>query len=268
MLSIGQFSKICMVTVKALRHYDKLGLIKPDHVDKFTGYRYYDENQIPHMLRILKLKHYGFSLEEIGIILSEDDGKALCRKMALKARKMEAEALEMQCIANEINLLIQEFERTGEFIMLKNNYEIKLEQVDKLPVISLRQVMGVEDFGKYYGLLFEKAAKERIQTTFVTAAVYHDREFDPEASDIEVAVEVADKARAEKSLGGCLCASTTHHGSYSSLPDAYGAIVAWIKENNFEIAAAPYEIYVKNQYDKLPPEQWETKIFFPVKKAK
>ena len=41
MLKIGDFSKLSQVTVKALRLYDQMGLLKPVHVDDFTGYRYY-----------------------------------------------------------------------------------------------------------------------------------------------------------------------------------------------------------------------------------
>lgn len=65
MLSIGQFSKTCLVSVKALRHYDKIGLIHPVYTDPFTGYRYYEESQIPETLLIGRLKRYGFSLSEI-----------------------------------------------------------------------------------------------------------------------------------------------------------------------------------------------------------
>lgn len=60
MLSIGQFSKICMVTVKTLRHYDSVGLLRPCRVNKENGYRYYSEEQIADMLYISKLKRCGF----------------------------------------------------------------------------------------------------------------------------------------------------------------------------------------------------------------
>ena len=46
MLQIGEFSKICQVSVKTLRHYDKIGLLAPAEVDRFTGYRYYRVEQI------------------------------------------------------------------------------------------------------------------------------------------------------------------------------------------------------------------------------
>jgi hypothetical protein len=42
MLKIGEFSKLAQVSVKTLRYYDELGLLRPDWVDRYTGYRYYD----------------------------------------------------------------------------------------------------------------------------------------------------------------------------------------------------------------------------------
>jgi DNA-binding transcriptional MerR regulator len=65
MLKIGHFSKLSHVTVKALRLYDQLGLLKPSHVDHFTGYRYYLADQLPRLNRILAFKDLGFSLEQI-----------------------------------------------------------------------------------------------------------------------------------------------------------------------------------------------------------
>ena len=267
MLSIGQFSKVCGVTVKALRHYDRLGLIRPVHTDKFTGYRYYDEDQIPLMLNIMRLKRYGFSLEEVGLFLSETDKGALHCMLQNQLCRLETLMAETGSVINELKRHLHEFERTGEIMSYRNNYQINLEEAEPLHIISTRQVMSTDDFGKYYGQIFERAAKERIQTNFMTLAVYHDREFDPAASDIEVGVGVIDTSRADRVIGGCLCATTVHVGAYSSLPDAYGAITGWIKEAGYEITAPPYEIYIKTRYDKLPPEEWETKIFFPVKKA-
>lgn len=43
MLKIGDFSKLAQISIRMLRHYDELGLLTPEHVDAFTGYRYYSE---------------------------------------------------------------------------------------------------------------------------------------------------------------------------------------------------------------------------------
>ena len=74
MYQIGEFSKICQVSVKTLRHYDRIGLLKPAEVDRFTGYRYYDRSQLERMLVIQRLKRYGFSLDEIQSLLRCERG--------------------------------------------------------------------------------------------------------------------------------------------------------------------------------------------------
>ena len=61
MIRIGDFSKLSRVPIKTLRYYDEMGLLKPLHVDDFTGYRYYEYEQMTHLYRILALKDLGFS---------------------------------------------------------------------------------------------------------------------------------------------------------------------------------------------------------------
>lgn len=56
MLKISEFARLSRVSVKALRHYDDLGLLKPATVDHFTGYRYYGMDQLPRLNRIMALK--------------------------------------------------------------------------------------------------------------------------------------------------------------------------------------------------------------------
>lgn len=266
MLTIGQFSKTCMVTVKALRHYDKIGLIKPQYIDRQTGYRCYEESQIPLMLSITRLKRYGFALSEIKEILSETDKRALFSKLQNQKKILELQMAETRGIVAEIERHLQNFERTGDIMSYQAKYEISLEQTAPKAVISTRQMMSIAEFGKYYGQLFERAAKKGIKLTYETMAIYHDKEFDEDWSDIEVAVGAENGEGADRIIDGGLCAVTIHKGGYSNLSEAYAALSSWIKENGYEITAAPYEIYIKNQYDKIPPEQWETKIFFPVKK--
>ena len=70
MLKIGEFAWLGQVTVETLRHYDRLGLLKPEQLDPFTGYRYYALEQLPRLNRILALKDLGLSLEEITRMLA------------------------------------------------------------------------------------------------------------------------------------------------------------------------------------------------------
>ena len=62
---IGEVSKICEIPIKTLRYYEEEKLISPVKVDIYTGYRYYDDNNIEHIYRVKLLKNLGFSIKEI-----------------------------------------------------------------------------------------------------------------------------------------------------------------------------------------------------------
>jgi diguanylate cyclase (GGDEF)-like protein len=69
MKQIGEFARENNITIRALHHYEKLGLISPTKIDEFTGYRYYDETQSNIIGTITLLKSLGFSLSEIKSLL-------------------------------------------------------------------------------------------------------------------------------------------------------------------------------------------------------
>ncbi len=92
MLRIGEFSKLTKMTVKALRYYDKLGLLKPAFVDGDTAYRYYTENQLADALQIQTYKSAGLSCEDIRLILSDKadtESLLLAHKHHLQAAQAE-----------------------------------------------------------------------------------------------------------------------------------------------------------------------------------
>ena len=64
MLTIGDFSRLSRVTPRMLRHYDALGLLRPQQVGE-NGYRYYRQEQLSRLTQIQWLKGCGFSLMEI-----------------------------------------------------------------------------------------------------------------------------------------------------------------------------------------------------------
>ena len=69
-LKIGELSALWRVSVRMLRHYEKLGLLIPAETDSYTSYRYYTLDQLPRLNRIIALKELGFSLEQVGDILA------------------------------------------------------------------------------------------------------------------------------------------------------------------------------------------------------
>lgn len=266
MLQIGAFSKICHVSVKALHHYDKIGLLIPAEVDSVTGYRYYRVEQIDIMNYIRRLKRYGFSLEEIRTILTLSDKREISAKLRKQRDCLRRRQRETEMILNELQTHISVFERTGDIMSYQKSYTVEIRKSPAMNVLAKRAMMGVDEFGKYYGTLFERVPKERVTPTGMNGARYYDEEFRHESSDVEVFVGIREQDKADAIMEPCECAVTVHHGGYSSLSEAYGALVSWIMENGYEIAAAPFELYIKTQFDALPPDEWETEVYFPVRR--
>src|SRR5436853_7695663 len=72
MYRIGTVARLGQVSVRTLRHYDNLGLLKPVHVDPVTGYRSYTPDQVLQLHRILVLRDLGVPLSEVGRLLDDD----------------------------------------------------------------------------------------------------------------------------------------------------------------------------------------------------
>lgn len=99
MYRIGEFSSITGLSVKTLRYYDEIGLLKPSTIDKYTNYRYYDEKEIQEFKRIEYLKKIGFTLEEIKNNLKSISIETLDKK--LKELELKKDYIIYQI--NELN---------------------------------------------------------------------------------------------------------------------------------------------------------------------
>ena len=91
MFSIGEFARHGRVSVRMLRHYDAIGLIRPACVDAATGYRFYQASQLDELNRVIALKDLGFTLQQVQAILEEKVSAAELRGM-LRLRRAEIQA--------------------------------------------------------------------------------------------------------------------------------------------------------------------------------
>ncbi len=91
-MQIKDFSEVTGVSVRTLRYYDEIDLLKPAYVDEFSSYRYYDDKSLLRMQEILFYRELDFSLKSIGEILSSpnyDKEKALAQQKQLLILKKE-----------------------------------------------------------------------------------------------------------------------------------------------------------------------------------
>jgi DNA-binding transcriptional MerR regulator len=102
MFTVGDFARLAQVSKRLLRYYDEIGLLKPSHIDRSSGYRFYRAEQLPLLNRILALKELGLSLDQIQRMVSDqvspDDiqGMLLLRKAEIEQQLQE----EIQRIRN------------------------------------------------------------------------------------------------------------------------------------------------------------------------
>jgi len=267
MIKIGEFSKINKITVKTLRLYDKLELLKPKFIDKFTGFRYYDSDQLLLLQKIICLKQIGFSLLEISSILEDksDFLKKLEQKEIEINREIERNKEKLSRIKSHISSIKKE----------KNmNYDVVLKELPEVIVASRRLII------KDYNQLFQAAPEmgEMMKTQGLKCRIpeycfniYHDGEYKEKNIDVEIceAVVVPGKDTKDlkfKTFPSVKAACILHKGPYESLGRSYGIIINWLKDNNYEPANFFRESYIDGCWNKNDPYDWLTEIQVPVKK--
>lgn len=73
LFSVSQTAKKVNMTAETLRHYDRIGLVKPFKTDEWTGYRYYSEREIVQLNTVHALQCMDLSLSEIKTVLQYED---------------------------------------------------------------------------------------------------------------------------------------------------------------------------------------------------
>ena len=177
MFKIGDFSRLSHVSIRMLRHYDKLGLLTPDKIDDETGYRYYLASQIKTINKIQKLRAMGFSLAVTKEILcSEDNIDEIKTHFAIREEELQEELLNLQM---QNNLLEDALELLREDV-IKMDYNVMLKEIPERNVISVRGVIpGYEN----EGILWDKIQKEMVKQSIKVdkmpygMAIFHDNEY-------------------------------------------------------------------------------------------
>lgn len=110
LMLIGELADFFGVSRKAIRLYEKKGIIKPVEIDAANGYHYYSAEQVQRLNAILEFKAMGFSLNEIktvfdGEMTKEQLLRALARKQQAWREAMDAAKYKSECLENIISSL-------------------------------------------------------------------------------------------------------------------------------------------------------------------
>lgn len=267
MFRIGDFSKMSKVTIKALRYYEKEGLIIPSYIDESNGYRYYESNQLLEISRIISLKQIGLSIDEIKRIIKNNE--SLDSILEIKKEEIKNTINEYNYQLSKINYLLEEKDMKEEifekvipsyYVYYKEgilkDYSQSSEFIQKSGMECLElnpNIKCVEPDYCFVNYLDGEYKDKNIKIRYSQAVIKEDKTFKENDS-----IKFMDIPETK-----CIC--IYHKGSYDTLGKSYAKIMKYIEDNKLEITDFPRECYIDGIWNKENVEDWLTEIQVPIK---
>lgn len=272
MFRIGEFSKLTQVTIRMLRHYDDVGLLKPAEIDPWTGYRLYSVEQIPILNKIIYLRDSGFQVSEIAEALNQADDALVVAQLDRKYKKIEKGIQKEQEKLKKIETAKKELQNDkGEL-----HYQVSLKSIPSYQVLSLRRVIS-----SYYaeGALWEElssfAVQNQIPISNNTFSIYHDVEYKEEDVDVELCASVSvtgedsDEFTYRNTEPVAVMACTMVYGDFSNISGAYLSFAKWLKENSqYAMTGQNRQIVHRGPWNEKEPNKYLVELQIPLEEMK
>jgi DNA-binding transcriptional MerR regulator len=267
-LKIGEFSQLMQVTVKTLRHYEQKGLLLPDEVDEWTGYRYYSIDQMQKLQDIRDLQRLGFSLDEIKELYEEDSHTPSIRQLTEKIKETEVQL--RQLIARRNQLLDWRDSRKE----MKTMDKFSIQSLPEIIVASHREVIpNYEALGL---LCYEKIGPEmqrlgcKCPPPGYCFTIEHNKEYTPTDIDIEYCEQVEEmgedsaiiKFKRLPAVPKALCMK--HVGPYERFYESFTEAFRYIEEQGYKVVGQHRTCYIDGAWNQEDPEKWLSVIQIPI----
>jgi DNA-binding transcriptional MerR regulator/effector-binding domain-containing protein len=267
MLTIGDFSRMTHLSVKALRHYDDLGVLAPAAVDPFTGYRSYDTSQVGSAQVIRRLRDLGMPLDSIAAVLAAPDLEARNREIAAHLTRMERQLEQTQVSVAALRALL-----TGP----AERPAIELRTIAAVTALAVRQVVDAADLTAWGSGAFD-ALSAALSAAGLSAAgpfgaLYPGDFFELERSEITAFLPVAqggiglDPAGRVRLLEipAVEAAVAVHEGAFSEIDRTYAALGAVVAERAIGMDGPIREYYLVSSVDTKDQGKHRTEVCWPV----
>ena len=267
-LKIGEFSKMMQVTVKTLRHYELKGLLLPDEVDKWTGYRSYSISQMQRLNTIRDLQRQGFTLEEIKELF--DDG-AQMPGVELLTQKIEETERQLQLLVERRRQLL----RWLDSHKLKNTME--KFNIQSLPEIIVATHRATIVDHSALGMLCVNTIGPEMQRLGCKCplpgycfTIEHNPEYAASKIDIEYCEQVEEMGKESDiikfkhlpAVPKALCMK--HVGPYERFYESYTEAFKYMEEQGYKMAGHPRTCYIDGAWNQDDPEKWVSIIQIPI----
>ena len=270
MLKIGDFSKLSRISIRMLRHYDELGLLTPETIDPFTGYRYYSEAQLFAAGRISALKDMGFKLCDAAEVLRCWEDREALEGCLLAQRELSR--LRAEEAAKRLRLLDTALERLRKDEPMK--YDVTVKTIPERYVASVRQILPSYDLeGHLWSVFLKETAHLHIQDgdPCLCTALFYDGEYKEKDVDVEIQKSVKgtypDTEHVKfKTVPAVQVASAVCKGSYDQIGEVNAAVAAWVEANGYAFDGIAFNIYHVSPHETKNPEEFVTEVCYPVRK--
>lgn len=236
-------------------------------MDEYTGYRYYETNQLLELSRIVSLKQVGLTIDEIKQIIIKN--KSLYELLKTKKNELENIIIENYNKLSKINYLLEEnamYEEIFEKVIhacyvyykegVLKDYSEASEFITNSGAECLKlnpNIKCVEPDYCYVNYLDGEYKEKNIKVRYAQAVIKEDIPFKENES-----IKFMDVPETK-----CIC--IYHKGAYDELGKSYAKIMKYIEENKLEIIDFPRECYIDGIWNKENAQDWLTEIQVPIK---
>lgn len=259
------------VTVKTLRHYEQKGLLMPDEVDEWTGYRYYTVEQMQRLNNIRELQQLGFSLDEIGLLYEDDSHDPTIGQLSRKIRDTE----------QQLRMLMDRREKLlnwrSSLKVIRTMEKFSIQSLPEIIVASHREVIpNYEAIGEMCCNVIGPEMQRlgcKCPPPGYCFTVEHNKEYTPTDIDIEYCEQVEEMGQDSAivqfkrlpAVPEALCMK--HYGPYDRFYESYTELFKYVEQNGYRIVGKPRCSYIDGIWNQENPELWLSIIQVPVEKV-
>lgn len=266
LVPIGRFSKICRLSISALRYYDEQGLLRPAVVDPDTSYRYYRLSQVRVAETIRLLRALEMPLDDVHQYLREQDPDEIRLLLNRHQHRLEERLEEDQRILSYLRRL------QGDDYPLTS--PVRARALDPQRIACIRTCVPEQEVsGTWRSLASElKTFLERCdqEAAGPIGAIFPDPVHREEAVNMTVFAPVngdfGPQGRIhEERVAGGMAATILHLGPYALLHRSYEQLVGWMQHHGHEMSGPPREIFRVGPTEVDDPNSYETEVVWPVR---
>lgn len=237
LLTIGHVARSARLTVRALRHYDDVGVLRPAHIDPSSGYRYYTPSQVRDAIAIAVMRDLGVPLPQIARALAGDDG--LAEVLAGEAARIEQDIARSQRSLAAVRRILAH----GELVPADDVVAV-VDEPDR-HVLSVTGEIDADTMIADASALVDELLQLAAARAVISGPVFVDYPVDLTGAFRVAACIEADPSVATGTLTGGSMATVEHVGPYETIPIAYASLFAWAIEHDVRLDDTVRETYVE-----------------------